>query len=116
LGKSDGFDPNEILYVSVRPEKTRCATAPVEGFSLGGIVRENIYLGNFVKTIITLTNGQFVKIHSPVDEPPPPVGSIQYVYWNIKDAVMIYTPAANEVVDQLNTLDLSSLTNTEEGQ
>lgn len=91
LGKSEGFDPDEILYVSVRPEKTHLSPKPVAGFSLGGIVKESIYLGHIIKTIILLTNGQTVRINTPVDLEVPQVGSVQYIYWEIKDAVMIYT-------------------------
>ncbi|MDR2773097.1 MAG: ABC transporter ATP-binding protein [Elusimicrobiota bacterium] len=107
MGKSEGFDPNEIVYVSVRPEKTKCSVKPVENFSLGGIVRESIYLGNIVKTIINLTNGQAIKINTSVDQPAPPVGSIRYVYWDIKDAVMIYTHA-NDIINQIESVGLNS--------
>lgn len=107
LGKSESFDPNEIIYVSIRPEKILWSEKPVEGFSIGGIVKESIYLGNIVKTIITLTNGQAVKVNRPVDNPSPQVGSILYVYWDIKDAVMIYT-TAQDVFKQLESVDLSS--------
>jgi spermidine/putrescine transport system ATP-binding protein len=105
LGKSEGWDKNEIVYVSVRPEKTHLSTNPVEGFSLGGIVKESIYLGNIIKTIILLTNGQAIKINIPVGEIVPVAGSVQYIYWDIKDAVMIYTPS-NEIINQIENMNL----------
>ncbi|MDR2708400.1 MAG: ABC transporter ATP-binding protein [Elusimicrobiota bacterium] len=106
LGKSEGYDPNEIVYVSVRPEKMKCSPAAVDGFSLGGIVRENIYLGNIIKTIINLTNGQAIKINTPVGAKIPQAGSVQYVYWDIKDAVMIYTPSVNKIIEQLSATNI----------
>ncbi|MDR2860806.1 MAG: ABC transporter ATP-binding protein [Elusimicrobiota bacterium] len=113
LGKSEGFDPNEMVYVSVRPEKTKWSSQPVDGFSLGGVVRESIYLGNIIKTIIMLTNGQAIRINSPVDCPVPPIGSVQYINWDIKDAVMIYTPTSNEVFNQLENMDLRGFNESE---
>jgi spermidine/putrescine transport system ATP-binding protein len=112
LGKSEGWDPNEIVYVSVRPEKIHCSPNPIEGFSLGGIVKESIYLGNIIKTIVSLTNGQAIRINTPVDSPAIAVGSIQYIYWDIKDAVMIYT-RSNEILRQIENANLNTLNETQ---
>jgi spermidine/putrescine transport system ATP-binding protein len=110
LGKSDDFDENELLYVCVRPEKTRASLSPVEGFSLCGIVKESIYLGNIIKTIRQLTNGQAVKINSPVGEKMLETGSVQYIYWDIKDCVMIRT-VSHKIFTHIETVKLDEYEN-----
>ncbi|MDR3112561.1 MAG: ABC transporter ATP-binding protein [Elusimicrobiota bacterium] len=91
LGKLEQFEENELLYVCVRPEKTLYSLASVDGFSLCGIVRENIYLGNVIKTIVVLTNGQEVKINLSPGQVPPAIETVLYIYWNVKDCVMVRT-------------------------
>lgn len=53
----------EALAVSVRPEDMMFSVNPVEGFSIRGVVKEQIYVGNLVKMIVQLTNGEEVKIN-----------------------------------------------------
>ncbi|MDR2192476.1 MAG: ABC transporter ATP-binding protein [Endomicrobium sp.] len=89
LGKSGEFEREELLYVSLRPEKTLFSDAPIGGFSLYGVVKESIFLGNIVKSIVILTNGQAVKINTPTGTPAPETGKNTYIYWDVKDCVMI---------------------------
>jgi spermidine/putrescine transport system ATP-binding protein len=91
LGKSEKFDENELLYVCIRPEKTLYSLQPIDGFSLYGAIRETIYLGNITKSIAVLTNGQEIKINTISGQEPPEVGAMVYIYWNVRDCVMIRT-------------------------
>ncbi|MDR1941192.1 MAG: polyamine ABC transporter ATP-binding protein [Endomicrobium sp.] len=89
LGKAEDFEREELLYVCVRPEKTLFSAVPVEGFSLCGFVKESVFLGNVIKSIIILTNGQAVKINTQIGQPAPQAGTMQHIYWDVKDCVMI---------------------------
>jgi len=113
LGKSEGIDPGELLYICVRPEKMLYSPNPVDGFSIGGLVRESVYLGHFIKTIILLTNGQEIKINVTAGNPVPPIGSIQYIYWKVEDAVIIHT-LSHKIYTQIENenIDLTSLGET----
>ncbi|MDR2426742.1 MAG: ABC transporter ATP-binding protein [Endomicrobium sp.] len=91
LGKGEEFEKEELLYISVRPEMTLFSDTPIEGFGLCGFVKESIFLGNIIKSIIILSNGQAVKINTQIGSTVPKIGEMQYVYWNIKDCVMIPT-------------------------
>jgi spermidine/putrescine transport system ATP-binding protein len=103
LGKSGEFEREELLYVSLRPEKTLFSQTPIEGFSLYGAVKESIFLGNIIKSIVILTNGQAVKINVQAGSPSPEMGKNIYIYWNVKDCVMIPT-ISNKIFKYLNNI------------
>ena len=79
----------EIIYVSVRPENTMISQTPVDGFELSGIIREHIYVGNLMKTVVELSNGNQIKINTLSKQSVLPEGSCVYVYWELNDAVVI---------------------------
>jgi spermidine/putrescine transport system ATP-binding protein len=105
------FFPGELVYLSVRPEKTMATGWPVRGFSLQGPVIENIYIGTTVKSIIKLQNGQEIKITAPAtgDAPPPEIGKVVNVYWEPNDAVLIRT-VGSKIHAELSNIDLSAYT------
>ncbi|WP_299852262.1 ABC transporter ATP-binding protein [uncultured Roseovarius sp.] len=53
----DGIDVGTRVHISVRPEKLFTSDAPSGVESLKGIVKENIYLGTDLSTIINLDEG-----------------------------------------------------------
>jgi len=57
IGKNADFQKDEVVCISVRPEKIRFSETEVKGFSLAGVVKEHIYVGSFVKSIVVLPNG-----------------------------------------------------------
>ena len=63
---------------------------PVEGFDLSGIVKEHIYLGTAQKAIVTLSNGNEIRIERLAGEPLPSDGYV-YLYWKNEDAKLIHT-------------------------
>ena len=79
----------EVVYLSVRPEKTELSDAPVAGFSLQGIVKDQIYVGSIVKVNVTLPNGFEVKVSKIAGRPLPAAGSMAYIYWAPTDSVII---------------------------
>lgn len=61
-GVGEGFDLNEMLAVSVRPERMKYSIEPVDGFTLAAKVKEQVYVGSVLKTIAVLPNGNEIKI------------------------------------------------------
>lgn len=89
LGISEKANPSEVVYISVRPEKTLLTETPVEGFSIRGTVKEQIYVGSLIKCIVTLQNGFEVKVTKIAGQQMPSVGSAAYIFWERSDAVVI---------------------------
>ena len=90
LGMSDASMPfGSAVYISVRPERTVVTDFPVDGFTLHGIVKEQIYVGSILKCIITLSNGQELKVSKISGQSLPQVGSLAYISWAPQDAVII---------------------------
>lgn len=104
LGRGAGFAPEELVCVSVRPENTKVSETPVEGFALDGVVRENIYIGTLIKSIVVLANGHELKVTTLAGEPYPESGSRRYVYWDPSDAVLMptYSQKIHELIDKVN--------------
>jgi spermidine/putrescine transport system ATP-binding protein len=84
-----GFSINETLYVSIRPENMKYSKTPVEGFSLPGVVRDHIYVGSIIKTIVVLSNGHEIKVNRFPDSEKLKENDVVYLYWDKKGAVPI---------------------------
>ncbi len=79
----------EALAVSVRPEDMMFSVNPVEGFSIRGVVKEQIYVGNLVKMIVQLTNGEEVKINRFNQEELADAGTLVYLYWKSEKGILM---------------------------
>lgn len=90
-GLGAGFSENELVIVSVRPEKMKYSYEPVSGFDLVGMVKEHIYIGSILKTIVTLSNGQEIKFERLAGEELLKEKEQIYLYWNLNDAVIIHS-------------------------
>lgn len=86
---ADGFVHDEYIYLCVRPENLKYSKMPVEKFNLQGIVKEHIYIGNIVKTIVALPNGDELKVSKFASHDIEPEGTVLYLYWNPDSAVAI---------------------------
>jgi len=89
LGLSETAVPDEHVYLSIRPEKVLLHEVPAEGFTVSGIVKEQIYIGSMVKCIVTLPNGFELKASKIAGTPLPAAGSLVYIGWEPQDAVVI---------------------------
>lgn len=89
-GIGEGFQMGEFITVSVRPEKMKFSKQPVDGFTIAGTVRDYIYVGNIVKCIVELPNGNQVKIERLAGEELPPIGNTGFLHWKKEDAVLIH--------------------------
>ncbi|WP_286908330.1 TOBE domain-containing protein, partial [Clostridium sp. UBA1652] len=86
-----GFMEDEHVYVSVRPEKINMSMQSIEGFSLVGIVKEHVYVGSMIKSIVVLSSGEEIKINRLTGEDLIPIGKKVYIHWNVKDAVVMHS-------------------------
>jgi spermidine/putrescine transport system ATP-binding protein len=108
-GKGSDFAVGELIYVSVRPEKTKCSLTPVPGFSIQGVVKESIFIGTLVKTIIVLPDNNELKITTLSAKQTPPAGSTQYIHWDLDDAVLMHSSSHN-IYSLIENVDLSKTT------
>lgn len=86
----DSFSILEYATVSVRPEKMKFDTIPHEGFELVAVVKDYIYVGSVLKCIVSLPNGNELKIERLAGQELPAVGSRIYPYWEPEDGVLIH--------------------------
>ncbi len=80
-----------MIYISIRPENTMYSFEPVENFRLRGIVKEHIYVGSIVKTVVALPNGQRLKLNKHPHSDLPDVGAAVTIYWDMDKAVIMHT-------------------------
>ncbi|SHM85947.1 spermidine/putrescine transport system ATP-binding protein [Anaerosporobacter mobilis DSM 15930] len=91
IGKGEGFVKDELISVSIRPEKLKYSMEPVEGFELNGYVKSYIYVGSVIKAIIVLPNGYEIKLERLASELLPEIGSRVFPYWEVADSVLIHS-------------------------
>lgn len=87
--ENEGFLVNETLYVSIRPENMKYSKTPIDGFSLVGAVKEHIYIGALIKTIVILSNGDEIKIIRFQNSEKLQLNEVIYLYWDEKGGVPI---------------------------
>lgn len=86
----DSFAILEYATVSVRPEYMRFDTSPHEGFELVAVVKDYIYVGSILKCIVSLPNGNELKIERLAGQDLPVIGSRIYPYWEPGNGVLIH--------------------------
>lgn len=89
--KGSGFVQDEMIYISIRPENTCYSFEQVENFRLRGIVKEHVYVGSIVKTVVALPNGQRLRLNQHPHSSLPEIGSAVTVYWDMDKAVIMHT-------------------------
>lgn len=87
-----------IVNVSVRPENMKYSSTPVSGFRHAGVIKEYVFIGNTVKAIVNLSNGDEVKINLSPKEETLPEGTEAFLYWDLPDAVVL--PSMSNIVYQ----------------
>lgn len=88
-GSINPMEPGEMFYLSVRPEKIKFSENEVSGFDLTGVVKEHIYVGSIVKSIVALPNGQEIKISRLAGDYLPQVAKVTNLFWDTRDAVIM---------------------------
>lgn len=102
----EDFSLLEYATISVRPEKMKFAVSPVEGFELEAQVKDYIYVGSVLKCIVSLPNGNELKIERLAGQDLPPIGSKCYPYWNVEDAVLIHNES-HYIFEALSNIKLA---------
>lgn len=102
----EDFSLLEYATISVRPEKMKFAASPVEGFELEAQVKDYIYVGSVLKCIVSLPNGNELKIERLAGQDLPPIGSKCYPYWKVDDAVLIHNES-HYIFEALNNIKLA---------
>lgn len=102
----EDFSLLEYATISVRPEKMKFAASPVEGFELEAQVKDYIYVGSVLKCIVSLPNGNELKIERLAGQDMPPIGSKCYPYWKVEDAVLIHNES-HYIFEALNNIKLA---------
>ena len=87
--KGNGFEAGEDIHVSIRPEHIKVSADSVEGFNLRGKIKDNIYMGTFVKTSVDLKDKTEVKYSRIEKEEEFKEGNFVNIYWNPERAVAI---------------------------
>lgn len=77
------------VSVSVRPENMLYSRERVEGFHIKGVVKEHIYAGNLIKTIVLLNDGTEVKINRFSMDDLPKEGEMIYLYWHLEKGIVL---------------------------
>lgn len=88
--ENENFNQGDMIAVSVRPERMLYSDTPVDGFNLIGTVKEQVYVGSVLKTIVILSNGNEIKIERLAGQELPTGGQV-YLYWGNGDAKLIHT-------------------------
>ena len=98
------FKEAEMVYACVRPEKLKYSKEEVKGFTIQGVVKEQIYVGNIIKSNIVMGNGQVLKLSRMDRDEIPRVGDIVYIYWDLEDVVIMKSRAhlIHNVIENVN--------------
>lgn len=99
------FAKGELVAVSVRPERMKYSTEPVDGFTLQAVVTEQVYVGSVQKTIASLPNGNSLRIERLAGQSLPASGVI-YPYWEKEDARLIRS-LSQEFYGKVENVDLT---------
>ena len=97
IGSSEEYDfkLNDPVTISVRPENVLFSKTKVDGFSIKGVVKEHIYVGNLIKMIVVLNDGSEIKINRFNEDDLADVDEMIYLHWNTDKGVVL--PESNLV-------------------
>lgn len=98
FARNNGHKPEDRVYLSIRPEKIKFSTIPVENFSLSGIAKELVYMGSMVKCMVMMPNGKELKINRFAGEALPLLDSQVYLSWAAEDAFVMETHAKGDFI------------------
>lgn len=105
MAQAEDIHKNEIVYTSVRPENIQISREPVEGFSMAAVISEHVFVGNMIKTILTLLNGNQIKMNTLAKEEVLPEGTQVYLHWEASDAVVIKSQS-DMIFNVIENMDL----------
>ena len=80
---------NDGVTVSVRPEHMKFSRTPVDGFTIKGVVKEQIFVGNLIKMMINLNDGTETRINRFEEGELAEIGELVYLYWDLSKGIVI---------------------------
>lgn len=80
---------NDGVSVSVRPEHMKFSKTPVDGFTLKGVVKEQIFVGNLIKMMINLNDGTEIRINRFEEGDLAEIGELVYLYWDLSKGIVL---------------------------
>jgi spermidine/putrescine transport system ATP-binding protein len=86
------YNIGEVVCFAIRPERLKLKTIPDTGdSSLKVKLKERIYVGSILKTVVTLSNGKEVTVNETAGSTYDFLGEVPeaFVTWNPKNAVVI---------------------------
>ena len=89
ISPDTAFTQGQYVALSVRPENVKFSKERMHGYSIAGVVKERIYVGNLIKIIVSLRNGEEVKITRLQADELPQIGEKIFLYWDIAKGVVI---------------------------
>lgn len=105
----EGFLDEELVYVCVRPENMRTSDTPVEDFSLQAVVKDIVFIGNLIKIITVLPNGNEIKISKLSNASHKYfIGQKVYLWWKAEESVMIKN-GGYDMTDTSKITEISAL-------
>lgn len=94
------------VAVSIRPENMKFSKTPVDGFSIKGVVKEKIFVGNLIKMMVDLNDGTEIKINRFDATDLAEDGELIYLYWDLDKGI---------VIKEKNLVDTDSIRDIEGG-
>ena len=91
------------IAVSIRPEHMKFSQEPVDGFSIKGVVKEKIFVGNLIKMMVDLKDGTEIRINRFDAGELTEEGEIVYLYWEQDKGIII---KENQGVDTDSVRDI----------
>lgn len=88
--KGEGFDINDEIYVSIRPEYVEISQSKPKDFSIESKVKDFIYMGTVIKTMLNLSDGKEIKVSRFEVNDEIKEGDECYIYWNPSKSVAIH--------------------------
>lgn len=107
MGRQDetrSFENGEMIYACVRPENLKWSKSAISGFRIQGVVKEQIYVGNIIKSNIVIGNGQVLKLSRMDTKDIPKVGELVEIYWEPGDMVLMKSRShlIHNVIENVN--------------
>ena len=93
----EGFEADEEIFISVRPEYLMLSKEKQEGFSLKAKIIDYVFMGTLVKAILLTEDGKEIKYSRFEKNQSLDIGDEVYLYWNYDKGVAIKKTSFDEM-------------------
>ena len=92
----EGFEAEEEIFISVRPEYLMLSKEKQEGFSLKAKIIDYVFMGTLVKAILLTEDGKEIKYSRFEKNQSLDIGDEVYLYWDYDKGVAIKKTSFDE--------------------